>query len=77
MQVDCGNNRRKVKRDIQLRLSNTVNGTDVSRDKFGSEQMAKIEELPLEFVMVVRNPKASSDRFIFGENKILIAGYGQ
>lgn len=36
-----------------------------------------IEELPLEFVMVVRNPRVSSDKFIFGENRILIAGYGE
>lgn len=38
---------------------------------------AKVEELPLEFVMVVRNPRINSDRFIYGEHgKILIAGYG-
>lgn len=39
---------------------------------------ATVEELPLEFVMIVRNPKIASDKFINGENnKILIAGYGK
>lgn len=43
---------------------------------FPVENEAKVEELPLEFVMVVRNPRITSDRFVYGDGKILIAGYG-
>lgn len=59
-----------------LRPVDTINGTNKKGEQFSSEQLAKIEELPLEFVMVVRNPKVSSDKIVFGENRILIAGYG-
>lgn len=38
---------------------------------------AKVEELPLEFAMVVRNPRINSDRFVYGDGKILLAGYGK
>lgn len=38
---------------------------------------AKVEELPLEFVMVVRNPRIHSERLVYGDGKILIAGYGK
>lgn len=40
------------------------------------ENSAKVEELALEYVMVVRNPKIETDRLIYEDRKILIAGYG-
>ncbi|KAJ8940681.1 hypothetical protein NQ318_017731 [Aromia moschata] len=31
--------------------------------------------MPLEYIMVVSDPKSFSDKLVFGENKILVAGY--
>lgn len=36
-----------------------------------------INEMPLEYIMIVRDPKFVSDRLVFGDNKILVAGYGK
>lgn len=35
-----------------------------------------VNEMPLEYLMIVRDPKFVSDRLVFGDNKILVAGYG-
>ncbi|KAK9737878.1 Zona pellucida-like domain [Popillia japonica] len=80
-QVDCGyfsNNR--IKRDVLLQDLNANNGTQVKSvkknyfDKIGKEI---VKELPLELVIMVRNPKEiTSDKLILGDShRILIADY--
>ncbi|KAJ8964562.1 hypothetical protein NQ314_004866, partial [Rhamnusium bicolor] len=78
--VTCGHNiisygRRK--REIISHSIQTINGTTVvkiSRSDF-EERRGLVNEMPLEYVMLVRDPKSFSDKLVFGENKILVAGY--
>lgn len=79
-EVTCGKTTpNRQKRQVKLRLIDPVESTKVikiNRTEFG--QASKTEELPLEFIMVVRDPKISSDRYVVGErNKILVAGFGK
>ncbi|KAJ8918619.1 hypothetical protein NQ315_013125 [Exocentrus adspersus] len=78
--INCGHNvisygRRK--REIVTHSIQTINGTTIvkiNRSEFESRSGLG-NELPLEYVMVVRDPKFVSDRLVFGDNKILVAGY--
>ncbi|XP_018568648.1 uncharacterized protein LOC108908940 isoform X2 [Anoplophora glabripennis] len=78
--VNCDHNiasygRRK--REIVSHSIQTINGTTIvklNRSEF--ERMSGlVNEMPLEYVMIVRDPKFVSDRLVFGDNKILVAGY--
>ncbi|CAH0556103.1 unnamed protein product [Brassicogethes aeneus] len=80
MPVDCGNGLRsfgRKKRDYVVHRLQTINGTAIvkmNRPVFQGTASV-INQMPLEFVMVVRDPATKSDRLIYGENKILVAGY--
>ncbi|XP_017780788.1 PREDICTED: uncharacterized protein LOC108565714 [Nicrophorus vespilloides] len=68
--IDCGavynaNNKRRA-----------VVTEDVSNRKYEEEMGSVLEEMPLEFVLVVRSATVRQDRLIHGENnRILVAGY--
>jgi hypothetical protein len=80
LQIDCGKDGQshgRRKRDAPTGSLITVNGTkviSVNRSEF--ENANNFMEMPLEFVMIVRNPSANSDRLVLGDGKILVAGYG-
>jgi hypothetical protein len=80
LQIDCGKDGQshgRRKRDVPAGSLITVNGTkviSVNRSEF--ENANNFMEMPLEFVMIVRNPSANSDRLVLGDGKILVAGYG-
>lgn len=66
------------RREIVSQAIQTINGTTVvklNRSEFDS-MSSFVNEMPLEYVMIVRDPKFISDRLVFGDNKILVAGYG-
>ncbi|KAJ3626559.1 hypothetical protein MTP99_017046 [Tenebrio molitor] len=77
--IDCGKDGQshgRRKRDAPTGSLITVNGTkviSVNRSEF--ENANNFMEMPLEFVMIVRNPSANSDRLVLGDGKILVAGY--
>ncbi|KAJ8986008.1 hypothetical protein NQ317_013892 [Molorchus minor] len=78
--VDCGHDIMsygRKKRQIMSHTIQTINGTNVikiNRSEF-EERSGIVNEMPLEYILIVRNPKSFSDRLVFGENKILVAGY--
>lgn len=59
------------------RVKRSVSTGERKKRLFVDGLPAKVEELPLEFAMVVRNPRINSDRFVYGDGKVLIAGYGK
>lgn len=68
----------KAKRDTTA--LDTINGTTVVNipANFSDSKVATVFKIPLEFSMFVRDPKISTDKYIYGDNhKILIAGYGK
>lgn len=68
----------RKKREIVSHTIHTINGTTIvklNRSEFDSVS-GVVNEMPLEYVMIVRDPKFISDRLVFGDNKILVAGYG-
>lgn len=69
----------KKRRATKPSIIETTNGTTVlvTKDEFYTKGKSVIEEMPLEYVIIVRNSKVTSDKLIYGENnKLLIAGYG-
>lgn len=73
-QMDCGISLTTIrKRDIE----NDVNTTEIARVSTDDQKKKKVvHEMPLEFVIVVRNGKLTADKLVYGENnKILVAGY--
>ncbi|CAH1998224.1 unnamed protein product [Acanthoscelides obtectus] len=78
--INCGDNvysygRRK--REIRTHSIHTLNGTTVvkvNRTEFEG-RTRNVNEMPLEYFMVVRDAVSTSDRLVFGDNKILFAGY--
>nr|CAI5868275.1 unnamed protein product [Callosobruchus analis] len=78
--INCGENvysHGRRKREIRTHSIHTVNGTKVvmiNRTDFETRSK-NINEMPLEYFMVVRDPVSTSDRLVFGDKKILFAGY--
>ncbi|CAH1118952.1 unnamed protein product [Phaedon cochleariae] len=79
--VDCGNNIMsygRKRRDTQSQAIYTMNGTTVekvNRSEF-EDRSSVMYEMPLEYIMLVRDTKSTSDRLVVGDNnKILVAGY--
>ncbi|XP_076265631.1 uncharacterized protein LOC143199593 isoform X2 [Rhynchophorus ferrugineus] len=86
--VDCGNSiqsfGRRRKREVSSHVLETINGNTTVQSKIPKIKPAEeaktsiVNQMPLEYVMVVRNPNSYSDRLIFGDKdgaKILVAGY--
>ncbi|XP_044261886.1 uncharacterized protein LOC123009553 isoform X2 [Tribolium madens] len=77
--VDCGNNVQsfgRKQREVQTRAVHTIDGTkvtNVNRSEF--EKDRTVMKMPLEFIMIVRNPGVNSERLVLGDGKILVAGY--
>ncbi|XP_019870370.2 uncharacterized protein LOC109598907 [Aethina tumida] len=77
--IDCGNNIEsfgRKKREIVMHKIQTVNGTAIvriNRSQFESRSTV-INQMPLEYVMVVRDLKSVSDKLVNGD-QTLIAGY--
>lgn len=80
--ISYGRKKRNVQSELSSHLINTINGTSVvkiNRTEFNS-QRPSVREVPLEFIMLVRDNQYASDKLIYGEgstNKILVAGYGE
>ncbi|KAG5894169.1 hypothetical protein JTB14_001864 [Gonioctena quinquepunctata] len=79
--IQCGNNilsygRRK--REIVSHKIHTINGTQIvklNRSEF-QEKSSVMYEMPLEYIMLVRDSKNGPERLVIGENnRILVAGY--
>ncbi|KAF5298149.1 hypothetical protein FQA39_LY02573 [Lamprigera yunnana] len=70
----CGNTilQNRTKREIPNIINATVK--EVNKDQF--DNYGKIIKMPLEFIFIVRTPKISSNKLVYGDNnKVLIAGY--
>ncbi|KAK4875890.1 hypothetical protein RN001_012312 [Aquatica leii] len=73
---NCGSNSTPNGRRRREILSETTNATVTELNKHQFDNQGKVPKMPLEFVIVVRNPKISSNKLVHTENnKIVIAGY--
>nr|XP_023023455.1 uncharacterized protein LOC111511655 [Leptinotarsa decemlineata] len=79
--IQCGNNvvsYGRKKREVVSTEIHTINGTSVvklNRAEF-QERSSVMYEMPLEYIMLVKDSKYSSEKLVVGENsRILVAGY--
>ncbi|KAF5306123.1 hypothetical protein FQR65_LT07399 [Abscondita terminalis] len=75
-QSKCANTVAPNNRNKREILAEMINATVKELNKNQFDAGDKISQMPLELVIVVRNPKISSNKLVQGEkNKIIIAGY--
>ncbi|XP_060528919.1 uncharacterized protein LOC132703587 isoform X2 [Cylas formicarius] len=75
-QIQCDDAGRK-KREMKGHLFYGVNRNASIKTNFTDSEnnSAIVNQMPLEYVMLVRDPNTHSDRLIVGDNKLLVAGF--